>query len=90
MPKVVVTHNVADVEKWLSFKAERAESIRAGLGGTEVQDYVAQDGSNAVAIGAVIDDLDAALKALAAPPPELGSVMEKHGVVPPLNVYVER
>ena len=32
MPKVVVTHNVADVDTWLSFKAERVDAI-AGLGG---------------------------------------------------------
>jgi hypothetical protein len=90
MPKVVITHNVADVEKWLSFKAERAESISAGFGGKDVQDYAAQDGSNTVAIGAEMDDVDAALKTLAAPPPELASVMEKHGVLPPLTVYVAR
>jgi hypothetical protein len=90
MPKVVITHNVADVEKWLSFKAERTESIAAGFGGTDVQDYAAQDGSNAIAITANIDDVEAALKVLADPPPELGSVMEKHGVAPPFNVYVTR
>ena len=29
MPKVVITHNVVDVAKWLEFKAERADSITA-------------------------------------------------------------
>jgi hypothetical protein len=34
MPKVVITHKVADVETWLSFKSERAAAI-GHLGGTK-------------------------------------------------------
>jgi hypothetical protein len=90
MPKVVMTHNVVDVETWLSFKAERAEAIAGGFGGSDIQDYAAQDGSNAVAITADIDDVESAVKSLAAPPPELAAVMEKHGVVPPLGIYIAR
>ena len=44
MPKVVVTHNVVDVDKWLEFKSERADAI-AALGGSNVVDHVSQDGS---------------------------------------------
>ncbi len=32
MPKMVITHRVADLETWLSFKKERVESIAAILG----------------------------------------------------------
>jgi hypothetical protein len=88
MPKVVITHNVADVDKWLSFKAERAEAI-GQLGGTSVQDYAPQGGGNVVAISCDMADVDAALATIASPPPEMGAAMERHGVIPPLTVYVE-
>lgn len=42
MPKVVVTHNVVDVNESLQFKSERADAIGA-LGGRNVVDHVAQD-----------------------------------------------
>ncbi len=89
MPKMVITHNVADVDKWLGFKAERADAI-GGLGGTNVVDHVAHDGTKTVAITADVADVEAVMEALGSPPPELGAVMEKHGVLPPLVVFVER
>ena len=90
MPKIIITHNVVDVERWLSFKAERAEAINSLGGGGNVVDHVAQDGSSSVAISVEVKDLEAVLSAIASPPPELGAHMEKHGVIPPLAVYVER
>jgi hypothetical protein len=87
--KVVITHNVADVDTWLKGKAERAEAI-GQLGGTNVQDHVAVDGSNAIAITCDMDDVDAAMATVAAPPPEMAAVMQKHGVIPPLIAYVAR
>jgi hypothetical protein len=89
VPKVVIIHNVTDVERWLSFKSERVAAI-GQLGGTDVMDHVARDGSNSVAITADLADVDTAMATVASPPPELGAVMEKHGVVPPLVVYVEK
>ena len=89
MPKVVITHNVVDVEKWLLGKAERADAI-AAIGGTNVVDHVAQDGGNAVAISADMEDVAAAMATLASPPPEMAAAMESHGVLPPLTVYVAR
>ena len=89
MPKVVVTHNVVDVDRWLKGKSERAASI-AGMGGVNVVDYVAQDGTNAIAISSDVDDVDAMLTALSSPPAEMAAAMESHGVLPPLTVYVER
>lgn len=88
MPKVVIVHNVADVNSWLQFKAERAAAIGT-LGGTNVQDHVAQDGSNSVAVTADIADVDKAMAGISSPPPEMAAAMAEHGVDPPLTVYVE-
>ena len=41
MPKMVVTHAVVDVERWLKGKAERAAAI--GPFATNVTDHVAAD-----------------------------------------------
>ena len=88
MPRMVITHGVADVDTWLGFKAERAEAL-AGLGGSDVVDHVAHDGSNLVAVSADVSDVDGMMAALASPPPEVAAAMEKHGVLPPLVAYVE-
>ena len=88
MPKVVITHAVQDIERWLQGKAERAEAIESGTG-SNVTDYVAQDGSNNIAITADVADLEAMKSMLAAPPPEVVARMEAHGVVQPLTVYIE-
>lgn len=88
MPRVVITHAVADVERWLNGKAERAEAIESASG-SDVTDYVAQDGSNNVAITAEIGDLSAMKAMLASPPPDVLAKMEAHGVIPPITAYVE-
>ena len=88
MPKVVVTHNVADVEKWLGFRSERAEAI-AGLGGDNVVDHVAQGDSNIVAVSAEVSDVATFEAALSSPPPEVAEIMQNHGVQPPLTIFVE-
>jgi hypothetical protein len=88
MPRLVITHGVADVDTWVGFKAERAEAI-TGLGGTNVVDHVALDGSKVVAVSADVADVDAMMATLGSPPAEIVAVMEKHGVLPPLAAYVE-
>lgn len=55
MPKMVITHPVVDIERWLKGKAERAAAI--GPFATNVTDHVAADGSNNVAITADIHDM---------------------------------
>jgi hypothetical protein len=89
MPKLVITHDVADVDTWLTFKSERADAV-GRLGGRNVVDHVAHDGGNTVAVTAEIDDVDAFMATVASPPPELLAAMERHGVIPPLIAYVER
>ena len=88
MPRVVITHAVVDVERWLKGKADRAQAIESGSG-SNVTDYVAQDGSNTIAVTADIGDLSAMQAMLASPPPEVLARMEEHGVIPPITVYVE-
>ena len=89
MPRIVITHNVADVATWLGFKSERAEAI-GGLGGSNVVDHVAQDGSDSVAVAADVSDVEGMMATLSSPPPEVGTIMERHGVRPPLVIYVEQ
>ena len=89
MPKIVITHNVADVDTWLKGKAERATAV-GNMGATDVVDHVAEDGSNAVAITFDVDDVGTVTETLASPPAEMAEAMERHGVLPPLTVYVQR
>ena len=88
MPKVVITHAVQDIGRWLEGKAERAAAVESGTG-SNVTDYVAQDGSNNIAVTADVADVDAMASMLAAPPADMVAVMEAHGVVQPLTVYIE-
>ena len=89
MSKMVVIHNVADIDKWLEYKDERASAIGM-VGGSNVVDHVAQDGASTVAVTAEVSDMDGMLAALSAPPPEMLEIMQRHGVIPPLTIYVER
>jgi hypothetical protein len=84
---MVFTHAVADVDRWLKGKAERAAAL--GAVGSNVTDYVAQDGSNNIAVTADIHDMDAAQAMLSSPPPEVVALMEAHGVVLPVTAYIE-
>lgn len=89
MPKMVITQKVEDVEKWLKGKAERAAAI-AHLGGKNVVDHVATDGSKTVAVTADVSDPEAMTAAISSPSPELKATMESHGVVAPLTLHVEK
>jgi hypothetical protein len=88
MPRVVITHAVADIGRWLQGKDERAAAIESGSG-SDVTDFVAQDGSNNIAITADVADVDALQAMLASPPPEVAARMQDHGVVPPITAYIE-
>lgn len=88
MPRLVITHKVVDVERWLKYKAERVEQL-AQFGG-HVTDHVAVDGSNNVGVSLDVADLAPLQAVLAAPPPELAAAMDRHGVIPPLTAYIEK
>lgn len=85
---MVMTHSVVDIDRWLQGKAERAAAI--GTVGRNVTDYVADDGSNNIAITVDVEDPEAAQAMIASPSPETAALMESHGVRPPFAIYIER
>ena len=86
MPRIVITHAVQDVERWLRGRAERAAAF---TGITNVTDLVAMDGSNRAGVAFDVDDVDGLQALLAAPPPEVAAQAAAHGVIPPMTVYVD-
>jgi hypothetical protein len=88
VPKMVITHSVVDIERWLNGKAERAALI--GSVATNVTDYLAADGSNNIAITADVHDVAGAQAMMGSPSPETAAAMERHGVLPPLTTYIEK
>ena len=88
MPRVVITHAVEEMDRWLAGHAERAAAIEAGTG-SNVTDHVAADGSNDIAITADVADVDALTGMLASPPPDVLAKMQEHGVVQPIRVYIQ-
>jgi len=87
MPKIVITHAVEDVERWLKGKAERAAALP---GARNVTDLVAMDGSNHAAVVFDIDDPDALMAVLSSIPPEMAAQAESHGaIVPTMTAYAE-
>jgi len=88
MPKVVINHSVEDVERWLKYKAERVAILSPF--GSNVTDHVALDESNNVAVTADVHDVAALQAAIASPSPSLAAGMQRHGVLPPLAVHIEK
>jgi hypothetical protein len=88
MPRVVITHAVEELERWLAGHDERAAAIESGTG-SNVTDYVAADGSNNIAITADVADVDALQGMLASPPPDILARMQAHGVVQPITAYIQ-
>ena len=88
MPHLVITHKVKDVENWLKYKAERVALLSPFA--SHVTDHVAMDGSNNVAVTADVHDMAGVQAVVTAPPPEMAEAMERHGVIPPLAVHVEK
>lgn len=88
MPKVVITHAVEEMDRWLAGHADRTAAIESGTG-SNVTDYVAADGSNTIAITADVSDVDALKGMLASPPPDVLAKMQEHGVVQPITAYVQ-
>jgi hypothetical protein len=87
VPKIVITHAVHDVERWLRGKDERASAMP---GATNVTDLVAMDGSNQAAVTFEIVDLDTLKVTLSEIPPEMAAEAESHGViVSTVSVYIE-
>lgn len=88
MPKMVITHAVVDIDRWLQGKAERVEIISKYA--TNVTDHVAADGSNNVAITADIHDMAGLQELMASPSPEDTAAQQRHGVIQPITAYIEK
>jgi hypothetical protein len=88
MPKVVITHAVQDIDRWLHGKTERAAALES-INGSNVTDYLAQDGSNNIAVTAEVADVEAVTSMATTPPPDVQALMEAHGVLPPVTIYIE-
>ncbi len=88
MPKMVITHAVVEIDRWLKGKAERVEIISKYA--TNVTDHVAADGSNNVAITADIHDMAGLQELMASPSPEDTAAQERHGVIQPITAYIEK
>ena len=89
MPKVVITHAVEDIDRWLQGKEGRRAAIESGTG-SNVTDYVAAGDSKNVAITADVADPVALQGMLASPPPDVLAAMQEHGVVQPITAYVQK
>ena len=87
MPKMVVTHAVIDIERWLKGKEERAAVI--GAYASNVTDHVAADGSNNTAVTADIFDMAGLQALVASPTPDARAQEDTHGVVGPMTVSTE-
>jgi hypothetical protein len=88
MPKMIATHSVVDIDRWLDGQAERAAGI--GKYATDVTDYVAVDGRNNVAITADVHDLAGLQALMTSPSPEDVAEEERHGVIQPITAYIEK
>ena len=88
MPKMVITHPVVDLERWLKGKDERVVGFAPYA--TNVTDHVAADGSNNVAVTADIHDMAGLQALMASPSPEAAAQEESHGVLPPMTAYIEK
>jgi muconolactone delta-isomerase len=86
MPRIVITHAVKDVDRWLGGNSERAAALPSA---TEVTDLVAMDGSRQAAVMFDVDDLEGLKAMLSSLPPEVAAQAESHGVIMPMTVYVE-
>jgi muconolactone delta-isomerase len=86
MPRIVITHAVKDVPRWLAGKAERAAALPSI---TNVTDLVAVDGSNHAGVVFDVDDLDDLKTLIASMPPEVAAQAEAHGVIQPMSIYVQ-
>ena len=86
MPRIVITHAVRDLDRWLRGKAERAAALP---GVADITDLVAMDGSRQAAVVFEIDNLDALNALLSSVSPEIAAQAESHGVIMPMTVYVQ-
>ena len=90
MSRVVVTHAVEDVQRWLNGKAARAAAIESGSGSDPAPTTSPRTGATtSPSLAENVSDLAAMGAMLSSPSPEVMAAMQEHGVVPPFTVYIE-
>jgi hypothetical protein len=88
MPKVVISHKVEDVERWLKGKADRVAAFSPFA--HNITDHVSADGSNHVAITADVHDMAGAQAMMDSPSPEAAAAAQRHGVIQPVSMFIEK
>ncbi len=88
MPKIIVTAAVRDIEAWLKFKTEMTAALSAVA--SDGSSYVAMDGTNHVASTWDVPDMEAFQAAQRSFPPELASMAESAGMIPPVMIYIKK
>lgn len=88
MAKLILTHPVFDIERWLKGKEERVTAFSSFA--KNVTDHVALDGSNNVAISADTDDIMGAQAMMDWASAEAASQARSRGIRLPMMVYIEK
>ncbi len=83
MPRIVITHPVEDVEKWVSHKDERAAFFADY--GSDVVDFLPTDGSKNIAVSVNVRDMEGLQAALETPGAK--EIEKSHGVLEPISVF---
>jgi len=77
MPRIHASHEVKDVQHWLS--SPKREEFFGPLGVTEIKTYVDPEGSKRVGLTMNVPDMDAVMGAMQTP--EGAAAMEHDGVI---------
>ena len=77
MPRIHASHEVKDVQHWLS--SPKREEFFGPLGVTEIKTYVDPEGSKRVGLTMNVPDMDAVMGAMQTP--EAAAAMEHDGVI---------
>mgnify|MGYP003573639091 CR=1 FL=1 len=85
MPRIVITHEVKDVEAWASKPSMDALQGAFAPFATDTVAYTAVDGSNRIAVSANVHDMEG--MAAFSSTPEAAANMEKGGVIVSTMVY---
>jgi len=84
MPRVHASHEVKDVQHWLS--SPTREEVLAPLGVTEIKTYIDPEGSNRVGLTMNVADMDAVMGLMQSQ--EGIDAMEYDGVIPETMVIL--
>jgi hypothetical protein len=84
MPRVLIFHEVTDVQHWLA--SPTREEVLGPLGITEIKTYVDPEGSKRVGVAMNVADMDAVMAVMGEQ--EMADAMERDGVIPETMVIL--